>query len=136
MISSSYIFKSVRHKLVSALLSNDTEVRPAFSGKAKKRQIVIDSPNIELTSPTYNSKFDGEQIVNLVISVYGSVPEDKDELGDFTKMVLSEDNIDYLSLIAITDIDNTEIANNSKYHSKSITFTYLVESGDINEGSS
>lgn len=136
MISSTYIFESIRNKLVSALLSNDVEVLASYSNKAKKRQIIINSPNIEISSPTYNSKFDGEQIVNLVISVYGSVPKDKDELGDFTKMVLSEDDIDYLSLIAITDIDNTEVVNDNKYHSKSITFTYLVESGDINGESS
>ena len=121
----SEIFKNIRNRLVSVL---DVEVNPQFNPKiqAKKSQVVIESPTVDESEPTYNDVFDGESVVNIVISAYGLTHKDMDNIVDDVKEELRKNDISGLELQEITDAININTVNENKYFTSDITFTYLV----------
>jgi len=134
MVSKNNVFVSIRNKLVSNL--SNTEVGATYNKglESNKRQVVIDSPNSEENEPVFDSRFNGEEIVNVIVYVYGITTLEMDRLTDDVKDLLREDDLPDLSLIGITDINNVQVINNNKYYGKNITFTYLAETSGGNSG--
>lgn len=138
MISTTELFTEIRTKLVSSFSSSpfSVTVNAAYDSEAKKDQVVINSPMSDADNPTFSDRFNPEETVNVVLDIYGGTPKKKEELKDFVKSVLADDDLVDVSLIAVTEVDNTDVVNPANvYHSVSVTFTYLYDGGS-SEGSS
>lgn len=128
VINTTDLFKEVRNKLVSALPSS-VLVKASYDGDSVKDMVVVESPDVSSEASVFSDTYAGEETVNVVVSVYTGTPKSKDDLVVSVKDVFVVDDFSGLSLIGISDVDNTLVVNDDKYFSKSVTFTFLA-SGD------
>lgn len=128
VINTTDLFKEVRNKLVSALPSS-VVVKASYDGDSVKDMVVVESPDVSSDASVFSDTYAGEETVNVVVSVYTGTPKSKDDLVVSVKDVFVVDDFSGLSLISISDVDNTLVVSDDKYFSKSVTFTFLA-SGD------
>lgn len=128
VINTTDLFKEVRNKLVSALPSS-VVVKASYDGDSVKDMVVVESPDVSSEASVFSDTYAGEETVNVVVSVFTGTPKAKDDLVVSVKDVFVVDDFSGLSLISISDVDNTLVVSDDKYFSKSVTFTFLA-SGD------
>lgn len=128
VINTTDLFKEVRNKLVTALPSS-VVVKASYDGDSVKDMVVVESPDVSSEASVFSDTYAGEETVNVVVSVYTGTPKAKDDLVVSVKDVFVVDDFAGLSLIGISDVDNTLVVSDDKYFSKSVTFTFLA-SGD------
>ena len=130
------IFTEVRNKIVAGapyVTNSSTSATTAASINATYNDKKTTKPQIVILPVSINEdtfKFggaEGRKAINVNLECYYTTTLGVDQLSDQIKSILKDDDIDGIELVGVvTDYSFTNPAE-SKFHMKTMTFTYLRE---------
>ena len=119
------IFKAIRSLLVSGL--TNVSVNTSYSDKTPSRpQVVISSASPSETFDKFGGT-EGRKNINIALMIYGQTPLAADTLSDQVKVLIKQNNINGIDLISMDEDTAFDINLEDKFHSKTLSITYLRE---------